>query len=207
MIYTSKLRSPISWSIVSLLVIVAYGLVAITNSLSPIFHQSRNDPVDSQTNSLLSMHDDLLAIDVERFEGRSAFFKPVLKAPPPPPPPPRQEVAETPPQDIPDPGPPPPPATYLGPELIAIIGDEAWFRGSGSGEDVVIRLQAGEEKDGLKVVSTTIPSMVTVEYHRGVYELDLFSLDESFFLEHPPPSPETGFLKEVGEVDDAPSTS
>ena len=56
----------------------------------------------------------------------------------------------------------------MGPPLIAIIGTEAWFRVSGSGANPVIRLLVGEEQDGLKLVGTTLPSMVTVE-HRTWY--------------------------------------
>ena len=116
-------------------------------------------------------------------------------------------VHDTPKEEPPDPGPPPAPSTYMGPELIAIIGDEAWFRGSGIGSGAVIRLRAGNEKDGLKVVSTTLPSMVTVEYRRGVYEIDLFVVEEPFFLEQAPPAPDTSFLKEVDDTngDSSPS--
>ena len=71
----------------------------------------------------------------------------------------------------------------------------------------VIRLQSGEELDGLKVLSTSLPSMVTVEYRRGVYELDLFSIDQSFFLEQPPPTQEFHFLKEVGDRVESQTTS
>lgn len=203
----SKFRGPSSWSVLSLLVIVVYGIIAVTNSLSPLLQRTASEVEDTQTTALLAMHDDMIATDVSRFQGRSAFFKPVRKAPPPPPPPPPRPVDDDPSTPVPDPGPPPAPATYMGPELIAIIGDEAWFRGTGSGVEAVIRIKSGAETNGLKVVSTTLPSMVTVEYRRGVYEIDLFSTEEPFFLKEPPPTPETGFLKEVDNFEDPPTTS
>ena len=207
MIDISKFRGPLSWSVLSLLVIVVYGIIAVTNSLSPLLQRTASEVEDTQTTALLAMHDDMITTDVSRFKGRSAFFKPVRKAPPPPPPPPPRPVDDNPGTPVPDPGPPPAPATYMGPELIAIIGDEAWFRGTGSGVEAVIRIQSGEETNGLKVVSTALPSMVTVEYRRGVYEIDLFSTEEPFFLKEPPPTPETGFLKEVDSFEETPASS
>ncbi|MBC8202546.1 MAG: hypothetical protein H8E91_01840 [Planctomycetes bacterium] len=200
MIDLSKFRGPISWSILSILIILTYGIVSILNSISPLLERSTEIAGESQTASLLEQHEMLITMDIARFEGRSAFFKPIRKAPPPPPPPPAPTVEEQEPVDTGPPPPPPAPATYMGPELIAIIGDEAWFRGSGSGAEAVMRLKAGVEKDGLKVVSTTLPSMVTVEYRRGVYEIDLFVVEEPFFLQEVPDLPDTSFLKEVDQI-------
>ena len=196
MINAASLKGPMSWSLISLLVIGTYGIIAMTNSFAPLFTQSNELRDESQATALIERHDELIAMDVARFEGRSAFFKPVRKPPPPAPTTPVSPV--TPKERPPDPGPPPPPSTYMGPELIAIIGDEAWFRGSSS--SAVIRLVAGNELDGLKVLSTSLPSMVTVEYRRGVYELDLFVVEEPFFLEQAPPAPDTSFLKEVDDT-------
>jgi len=205
MINATSLKGPMSWSVISLLVIGTYGIIALTNSFAPLFTQTNELRDESQITSLIERHDELIAMDVARFKGRSAFFKPVRK--PPPPAPTTPVVHDTPKEEPPDPGPPPAPSTYMGPELIAIIGDEAWFRGSGIGSSTVIRLRAGNEKDGLKVVSTTLPSMVTVEYRRGVYEIDLFVVEEPFFLEQAPPAPDTSFLKEVDDTngDSSPS--
>ena len=207
MINFNTLKGPMSWSILSLLVITIYGFFAITDSFSPLFRQSNELVADSQSNTLLVQHDAHIAMDIARFKGRSAFFKPVRKAPPPPPPAPKQDVEQIQRTPPPDPGPPPAPSSYMGPDLIAIIGDEAWFRGSGSGSSAVIRLKAGTEKDGLKVVSTSLPSMVTVEYRRGVYEIDLFIVEEPFFLEQAPPPADTSFLKEVDDTRDESSPS
>ena len=206
MMSLSKFRSPMSWSIIFIVAIGTYGLISISASLSPLFERSVEAVDDSQTSALLDQHKMLITMDVARFEGRSAFFKPVRKAPPPPPPPPTPKV-DSEPKDVGPPPPPPPPSNYMGPELIAILGDEAWFRGSGSGVEAVIRLKAGAEHDGLKVVSTTLPSMVTVEYRRGVYEIDLFVTEEPFFLQEVPELPDTSFLKKIDEEEEAPASS
>ena len=130
MIDLSKFRGPLVWSTISLFVLCVYGILGVTRSLSPLFHQSIDSQTDSQTSTLLAKHDDFLELDVARFQGRSAFFKPLRKAPPPPPPPKRVDPIVDEPE--PDPGPPPAPLTYMGPDLIAIIGDEAWFSHSAS---------------------------------------------------------------------------
>jgi len=208
MIKLSTLRGPISWSLLSILILLTYGLISIANSFSPLLEVSTQATGDSQEQALIEQHAMLITMDIARFEGRSAFFKPIRKAPPPPPPPPPvAQVSEVEPVDTGPPPPPPPPATYMGPELIAIIGDEAWFRGIGNGADAVIRLTAGTEKDGLKVVSTTLPSMVTVEYRRGVYEIDLFVSEEPFFLQEAPVLPDTTFLKKIDEVEEVATSS
>jgi hypothetical protein len=206
MINLSKFQGPISWSIISILVILTYGMISIANSFSPLLERSSETTDDSQAKALLDQHDMLITMDIARFEGRSAFFKPIRKAPPPPPPPPTSTVEEEP-VDSGPPPPPPAPSTYMGPELIAIIGDEAWFRGSGNGAEAVMRLKAGSEQDGLKVVSTSLPSMVTVEYRRGVYKIDLFVVEEPFFLQEVPNLPDTSFLIEIDEVEEVPTSS
>jgi len=85
----------------------------------------------------------------------------------------------------------------MGPPLIAIIGDEAWFRGSGSGVDAVIRLQSGQELDGLLLVGTEEPTLAMVQFYGWDYTLPLFTVDESFFLDDPLPASSNDFLEEV----------
>ena len=207
MIDLSKFQGAISWSIISIIVILIYGVISIANSFSPLLERSTETIGDSQSQVLIEQHDMLITMDIARFEGRSAFFKPIRQAPPRPPTPPHTPIVE---QEPVDPGPPPPPpapSTYMGPDLIAIIGDVAWFRGSGSGAKAVMRLKAGSEQDGLKVVSTTLPSMVTVEYRRGVYKIDLFVVEEPFFLQEVQELPDTSFLKEIDVVEEVSTPS
>lgn len=193
-----SLRGPLGWSVVSLIAILAFVLYAVSSIVSPVFQQGDID-TPTNTDSLIEKYNKYVAVDIARFNGRSAFFKPIRIAPPTPPAPPdppipaiveRKEVEYVPPAPV-------APPTYTGPSLIAIIGDEAWFRGSGSGAKAVIRLLAGEEQDGLKLVSTMLPSMVTVEHRTGIYEIDLFSVEEPFFRTDSPPIVSDSFLEEV----------
>jgi hypothetical protein len=193
MIDTTNLRGPLGWSLISIVVIGFFCINSITTVVTPLFHLSGDIASDNDIISLVQEHEAHVVIDIARFNGRSAFFKPIHKAPPTPPPTKKDKDAEEEPIYV----PPPPPIRYTGPALIAVIGEEAWFRGGGSGFDSVIRLKAGEESDGVKLVSTAAPSIVTV-YHRGrEYELDMFDSDEPFFRDDPPPSASSAFLEEV----------
>ncbi len=197
MISTDKLKGPLGWSFCSLCVIAIFCFFAITTIMSPFFLRSNEKSSSDRMGTLLVLHQENTTVDIARFNGRSAFFKPIRIAKPTPPPPPPEEDEELPPPLPPEPiGPPPPPANYTGPPLIAIIGNEAWFRSSGSSSPV-LRLQVGEESDGLKLVNTHEPTLVTVEHRNGTYEIDLFDGEESFFRQDPPPVSTNDFLKEV----------
>ncbi len=192
-----KLKGPLGWSIGALIVLFVFLCIAFAVIVSPFFTQAGDQPSGNRMVALVEQYDENNAADIARFNGRSAFFKPIRIARPTPPPPPVKEVVDLPPPPPPEPvGPPPAPATYTGPKLIAIIGNEAWFR-NGSGSSPVIRLQLGEEKDGLKLLSTLEPTMVKVQHRRGTYEIDLFDDDEPFFLEEPLPISSNDFFKEV----------
>ena len=197
---TQSLRGPLGWSLASVVVICVVVLYGAIEVVSPMFQAQGDVASESQTMPLVEKYNQFVALDIARFNGRSAFFNPIRIAPPTPPkkeepPEPEEPIVKN--EEVEDPGPPPPPIDYLGPPVIAIIGDEAWFRGSGSGSDAVIRLTAGEEQNGLKLVKTTPPAMVTVEHRRGIYDIDLFDTNEPFFREDAPPVVQDGFLEEV----------
>jgi hypothetical protein len=197
MITVDKLKGPLGWSIGALIVLFFFVCLALATIVAPFFIQAGEQPSNSRMVALVEQYDENNAADIARFNGRSAFFKPIRIARPTPPPPPREEVEDLPPPPPPAPiGPPPAPSSYTGPALIAIIGNEAWFR-NGTRSSPVIRLQIGEEKDGLKLVATLEPTMVKVEHRMGTYEIDLFDAAEPFFLEEPLPSSTNDFFKEV----------
>jgi hypothetical protein len=198
MIDPAKLKSPLGLSILSIAVLLVLGINGISSLVTPFFGSSSSMSASSTTETLLKQHDDYLAMNIARFNGRSAFFKPIRIAVAPPPPQ-QQEKNDTPmvPDEIIIPGPPPAPSRYMGPALIAIIGEEAWFKGSGTGPDAVLRIKTGEESEGVKVLSTSAPSIVTVEHRLGVYSIHLFENEETFFREEPLPPTANDFLKEV----------
>ena len=194
-----KLKGPLGWSALSILVILILCFMGVSSVLTPLLGQSSSGVSSNASSTLLEQYDTNVRMDIDRFNGRSAFFKPiriVKHVPAPPPPPPRQDTPDVP-DKIVDEGPPPPPARYMGPPLIAIIGEEAWFRGSGSGPDAVLRIKIGEENQGVKVVSTNAPSQVTVEHRGGVYPIPLFESSEDFFTQEAPAHAPDNFLKEV----------
>ena len=195
MIDSNIMRGPLGWSVSAICVIILFCIFTISTLITPLANWGEDLPANTQTISLIEKHNEYASIDIARFNGRSAFFKAIpIRKPPPPytPPPPRDPEPE--PEA---PRTPPPPATYMGPPLIAIIGDEAWFRGSGSGFDAVIRLQTGQEKNGLMLVGTQEPTLAIVQHRGGDYTLPLFTAEEPFFLDSPPPVSNDDFFKEV----------
>ena len=203
---SNSFKGPLGKSVISLVVILLFTCLLVSNIVSPVLNTSR-EAKETQTDSLITLHGKYVAMDIARFNGRSPFFKPI-RAPRQAPTPVPVPIPE--PEDIPDPidpGPPAPPVDYFGPKLIAIIGEEAWFRGTGTGENAVIRLKIGEEQDGLTLVATAEPSMATVEYRRGVYEIDLFMHSEDFFRVDAPAITTPDFLEEVDDpTEESPST-
>ena len=204
MIDSNALKGPLGKSLISLVIIVVFLCYLTSTILSPILNTSQ-EVKETQTDSLIEQHADYIAVDIARFNGRSAFFKPIRK-------PKTREVVRGPVTPLLPPPPPPTfsepeaPPTYMGPPLIAIIGEEAWFRGSGSGINAVIRIKIGEEKEGIFLESTAEPAMAIVGYRRGVYEIDLFSHEETFFRVDAPEMTTPDFLEEVEESDpDTPS--
>ena len=197
MMQAQTFRGPLGWSIASVLVMAGFLVYALLTLINPLLSGGIEDATDSHSVALLQKYDEYVTVDVERFNGRSAFYNPIRIAPPAPPPREVEPIEEPPevPEAIIDPGPPPAPATYTGPPLIAIIGDEAWFRSNGT--SAVIVLRAGEEQDGLKLVKTMLPSQVTVEHRRGVYDVPLFTNEEPFFSDEPPVVSENDFFEKV----------
>jgi len=197
MITVGKLKGPLGWSLGALIVLIVFACIVFVTIVSPFFVHRGKLHSNSKMAALVMQYDENNAADIARFNGRSAFFKPIQIARPTPPTPMREVAQDLPPPPPPEPiGPPPAPASYTGPTLIAIIGNEAWFR-NGSGSAAIVRLQIGEEKDGLKLVSTLEPTMVKVQHRRGTYEINLFDADEPFFREEPLPSAANHFFKEV----------
>jgi len=198
MIESTTLKGPLGWSMAAISVIVLFCIFTVSTVGAPLLTGSGELAPDTESDSLMDQHNEFALLDIARFNGRSAFFKPIprpRKAPKYIPPTPREpEPEDHEPQEV---EPPKPPQTYMGPPLIAIIGDEAWFRGSGSGFDAVIRLRSGQEKNGLMLVSTEEPTFAMVQHRGGDYALPLFTVEEPFFVDNPPPSTNDDFLEEV----------
>jgi hypothetical protein len=140
-------------------------------------------------------HEDSLATYRARFDGRSVFFKPDQPRPDMPErrPDPTPTRIEVPLSDI-----PATPSSYTGPTIRALLGDTVWFHGG-------LRVAAGEEAEGVRVISVNAPWSATVAYAGGEYDVPLFENLTPFFRDpgadnsSPPP----GLIEAGSEEDQA----
>jgi hypothetical protein len=165
--------------------LVAIGLVAIALivMLLPVLRAVMLPGVDDvapeeRVAQLLTEHEKEVMRYRARFDGRSIFFTPPQPTPPPPPRTPREPRPTIPQVVIEDETPDEPdapqrPDRYPGPNIRAVIGDEVWFFGD-------IRVKAGEEKNGIEVLSVNGPWGATVVYQGFEWEVGFF---EHFTLE------------------------
>lgn len=198
----TSMLTPLNISIGALALIVIF-LVVMTPSLyrsGSTILVGAPEPDDSM-DKLLARHQTNMGTDVERFTGRSFFYTPEIKRKPPPPPPPPPPKTEE--DDKPPPPPPPPkfPPNYTGPKLVAILGDEAWFKKQATDGDPLTRLKIGETHDDIDVVSTDPPRGITVNYQGGgPYEVALIDMDSTPFADMPEEiRMPTGVLEDVHE--------
>lgn len=123
----------------------------------------------------VALHQDLQKTARGRFDGRSVFFKPpqpVVQRDRPKPPPVTmpQEIDREPPK------PAGPPARYTGPSIMAFVGDTVWFQGD-------LRVSAGEEDAGVRVISVDAPWSARLGFRGGEYDVTLFENETSGFLQ------------------------
>jgi hypothetical protein len=166
------MNGPLTWSLLFIIVAVIAVVVALPALLGAIFSPGTGQAaVDTTFAELMTGHEDSLATYQARFNGRSVFFKP----PQPPPampartPDPTPVIIETPPTGI-----PATPSSYTGPTIRALIGDTVWFHGG-------LRVTAGEEAEGVRVISVNAPWSATVAYAGGEYDVSLFENLTPFF--------------------------
>ena len=117
--------------------------------------------VSSTLATHLGKHGPLLLSYQDRFDGRSAFFRPK------PPPVKQQTVLKPKKRDDPAPPPPPPPSIYTGPKPAFVIGEVVYFKGG-------THLRVGEEERGVTVVATDPPWTITLEQHGKDFVIDIF---------------------------------
>lgn len=158
-------------------IVAAWGFVAITSSL---FGRGVGDvQPDKELESLIAAHQEDIKTWQDRFNGRSAFFKPPApyRPPPPPPPPPPDEKPFEEPKPTIDP-------VYRGPSISFAYADVVYFNPASATDPVkFLRIRVGEEKSGVKVVSVSLPWSVKVAYRGGEYDVPIFNrTDSSTFL-------------------------
>lgn len=158
--------------------LVVAGIVLVTplpGLLAAMFTTSiGQDSAGENMQAYLAAHDRDLATYRERFEGRSLFFRPPAPAVKPAPKPRSENKPEAP---LP---PPPIPMSYGGPVVIAVIGDQVWFKSKDN-----LRLGVGEEGAGVKVLASNPPWTVKLGYAGGEYDVPVFKNYQTEFSSSP----------------------
>lgn len=155
----------------AVVVLAGYALWTASGLLGSIFtFGSSSEPSEGLADSL-KRHEQLAAVDAKRFNGRSAFFAPpapVRKAPktvkqpepPKPPPPPPTPVA---------------PREYAGPKPVGAVGSLVFFADNS-------QIRVGEEKSGVKVLSSEAPWSVKLAHGGGEYDVPLWTKGKEEFF-------------------------
>lgn len=177
-----SLNGPLVTSIAAVSLLAIMLLATVPSLLAAAFGGGvrGQDPSD-RIASHVQKHDELMTTYMERFNGRSVFFRPpapVVAAPPPPPP--KEEPKREEPPPVRPTGPAPPPDKYQGPPVSIVLGDKVLFKGA-TARDSGLWISVGEEVNGLKVLETNAPKSVRVAYQRGEYDVPVFDWDMSFF--------------------------
>lgn len=131
---------------------------------------SGSDPAQGLADAL-TRHGEIAQASTKRFDGRSAFFTPPapVRKPPKPTKPPE------PPKPPPPPPPPPVPREYTGPKPVGAIGSLIYFADS-------TQIRVGEERGGVKVISSAAPWSVKLAHGGGEYDVPFWSKGrEDFF--------------------------
>lgn len=169
-----RLNGPLAWSAASLLVIVVLVVLTLPALARAAFGPDLDGEGVSDTFAkLMEEHEGMSETYRDRFDGRSVFFKPPRKPKRRPvrtaPPPKKDDTPKPPPPPKPDPKRPP----YSGPSIGGMIGDRVYFEGD-------LRVDVGEERDGVEVLSVNPPWGAKVMYRKWEYDLDLFEHGEFF---------------------------
>ncbi len=174
MMQNLHLSRPLLLSTVGLVVAGIVLVAPLPGLLAAMFTTTiGQDRVGENMQAYLTAHDRDLATYRERFEGRSLFFRPRAPLRPAP----RKTV-----QKKPDTAPLPPsiPTTYGGPAVIAVIGDQVWFKGKDN-----LKLRVGEEGSGVMVLATNPPWFVKLAYAGGEYDVPIFKEYQTEFSSNP----------------------
>ncbi len=185
-------------SIVLAVVVVAVQLPTV---LAAVFGSGMGkDEPQEVLAKLMDEHDKEMSTYQARFNGRSLFFKPPAPAP-------RRPVVTPPPDENPTPPPPPPPpppsTVYTGPSVVAILGDEVWFRAPRAGESS-LRIRVGDQREGITVLAANAPWSVRLGYERGEYDIELFKRTLPGLLDSPRPTERVPGLRDAPSAEAEP---
>lgn len=138
-------------------------LLTVPSLASAIFASSLNSQSGQDNlNALLTSHEEDLDTYLNRFEGRSLFFRPspyAVKA--------KNIKPKTETKTV-DPKQSGPPSTYIGPKVTGVYGNEVWFKDN-------LKILIGEENDGVTVLQINAPWTVKLAHKGGEYDVSIFS--------------------------------
>ena len=138
-------------------------LITLPSLASAIFASSLNNQSgQGNLSALLTNHEEDLDTYLDRFEGRSLFFRPKpypVKT--------KHVEPKTETKTI-DDKPSGPPPTYTGPKVIGAFGSEVWFKDN-------LKIPVGEEKQRVKVLQINAPWTVKLAHAGGEYVVPIFS--------------------------------
>jgi hypothetical protein len=160
----------------ALVAVALAGIIVLSGAASVISSAFAGSIKDSQPkeviDELVVQHDAKMKEFQERFNKRYVFFKP----PPPPPARPKQPPKDEEPIVVEPPKETGPPATYPGPSIVWVIGDDVYFNdATPSLTQKYLRVKVGEEKEGVKVINVdNVPRSVRVGHSGGEYDVKVF---------------------------------
>ena len=168
-------RLPINIPLVASVIAIAFATLVMAAQLSELAGavltpRPGDDPIRARIDAYLAEHADAMNTYRGRFDGRSLFFKPKR----PPLPPRKIEVVESGPDE--PPPPPPkrgPPATYGGPSVRFVVGNEVWFHDG-------VHASVGEAVNGVTIIASDPPWTVTLGYEGGEYPIKIFEKKKLF---------------------------
>ncbi len=149
--------------LVAIAIAIGSLLLTLPSLASAIFATGLNNESDkNELSALLTNHEKDLNTYLDRFEGRSLFFKPL------PYPKKLPKTVYTPKVEETAPEPLPPPRTYTGPKVTGVVGDVVWFKDK-------LKIRVGEESKGVKVLQNNAPWTVKLGHAGGEYDVPIFS--------------------------------
>lgn len=145
-------------------ILLAIGslLISVPSLASAIFASGLNNQSGQENlNAFLNNHEEDLGTYLDRFQGRSLFFRPPAPAK-------KVVIQETIESKVESPKPLGPPTTYTGPKVIGVFGNVVWFRDN-------LKIPVGEESSGVKVLENNAPWSVKLAHAGGEYDVPIFS--------------------------------
>ena len=175
----NRWNGPFLASILALSVATCWVVLSIPSLISAATSVTPDDQSEKILDELVADHNSAVAVNIDRFLGRSPFFVP--KRPPnrPRPRTPRPEPekkTDTTPVDT---GPPPAPLKYQGPQPTSIFGNRVYFRAKN--EWVQVDQKSG---DGVTVLDIHDFSNVKLAHRGGEYTVSTWEDQESNIFEN-----------------------